>query len=131
MKSQQEVYAALDELYATLPRIVCQRKCQEACGPIGTFGVERQRLEAAAKRELSVTDDLTCNMLTEFGTCRAYQARPAICRLWGLTKEMKCYEGCIPERWLSDVEARQFMRRVREIAGEPHMIITDILSGKR
>lgn len=38
-------YEQLDELYATLPKVQCQRKCQDYCGPILIPKIEAKRLE--------------------------------------------------------------------------------------
>jgi hypothetical protein len=36
----------LEAIYAAVPSIKCQRKCQEACGPIGMSLTEGARLKA-------------------------------------------------------------------------------------
>lgn len=55
-----------------------------------------------------------------FGTCRVYALRPLICRLWGLVDHpaMRCRFGCIPERWITAEEGREYYRKTLEIERE-------------
>lgn len=112
---------ALDQLFATLPKLECQRKCSACCKTIGMSGLEFQRLEQAAGHRLTSKSRCcltldgkrlgmqrvvygVCPLLKD-GACSAYDARPTICRLWGLTREMRCPFGCEPERFLTEREA--------------------------
>lgn len=77
----------------------------------------------AARSEVSSPDDfwrpeLSCPLL-DGAVCSVYVVRPLICRLWGLVPSMRCHFGCEPERWLTDAQAAQFMRRVEAVAGVP------------
>ncbi len=126
---------ALDALYATLPRLDCQRKCQSCCQSFGMNWLEKRRIEAVAgplktRRIACYTEGLygekgaligvhellegTCPMLKD-GACTVYEQRPFICRVWGLTKKTACPHGCVPERWLSDDEAFALARKVQAI----------------
>jgi hypothetical protein len=97
---------ALAGLYAQIPDAGCKGLCADACGPIGMSEHERRRLGAAgydipairshqdavrAVRELP-----TCPALTD-GRCGAYEARPALCRLYGAAEGMRCPHGCEPD----------------------------------
>jgi hypothetical protein len=53
----------------------------------------------------------------ETGKCKVYSIRPTICRLWGLVRKMACPWGCVPERWLSDDEARRIILDVKKAGG--------------
>lgn len=114
---------ALDRIYASLPRIECQRKCGESCGPVFMSRIEWQRIIARVGRVVTPTpeqaESLTCPLLTG-NDCSVYDLRPVICRLWGLVDSplMRCPWGCVPERWLSDEEAETVLRAV-EAAGNP------------
>lgn len=55
---------------------------------------------------------LPCPALSAFGRCRAYGARPAICRLYGVTEGLPCEYGCVPERVMTDAEAREVLAAV-------------------
>ncbi|MEU0220273.1 YkgJ family cysteine cluster protein [Streptomyces sp. NPDC006265] len=99
--------AALDALYASLPRMECQRKCGSACGPVPLSPLERGRVRASGVRwvdgrvvtlALGQKAGTTCSALDQKNMqCRAYNARPMVCRLWGLVEEMACPWGCVPE----------------------------------
>ncbi len=128
--------AALDDLYATLPRITCRRKCQACCTTFGMTALEKARLVQAGGpfktlRMPAYADtpengrgpligvheivDGTCPFLKD-GLCSVYAIRPTICRLWGLTRHFVCPHGCEPERWLDDQEVFQIVRKAQELS---------------
>ena|SRR2546421_5752017 len=100
---------ALEKLYLTLPRLNCQRTCQDACGPILFQGEEGNRIAARVGGRPRAIDAARCPLLTRDGRCTVYDIRPMICRLWGLTRAMACPWGCVPERWLGEDEARALL----------------------
>lgn len=79
---------------------------------------ERERIEKV-HGEVTCGVGASCTMLDPLRRCRAYAARPMICRLWGLMESMPCHYGCKPERYLTDVEAARFLARSMEIGGAP------------
>lgn len=101
----------LDALYAELPTLQCQQKCQESCGPVFMSRLEWERICSRLGEERQGTADLRCPMLKD-GGCEVYSTRPAICRLWGLVEKMRCPWGCVPERFLTDEEAHAWLERV-------------------
>jgi hypothetical protein len=103
----------LEELYAELPALECKGLCAESCGPISMSRVEWQRVCRARGAELKASS-LMCPLL-EHECCSVYEVRPMLCRLWGLVESMKCPWGCVPERYLTDVEGYEFMERAAEI----------------
>lgn len=56
------------------------------------------------------------NLNPHNGECMAYAVRPLICRMWGLTKRMKCPYGCVPERWVDDAEFAHILIEVLTVA---------------
>lgn len=110
-------YAALDALYAELPKLTCQRKCQEGCGPIFLGRVELWRILRRTKRWSLHSNPITlaCPLLAD-GKCSVYRIRPMICRLWGLTRSMACPYGCVPSRWLSDEESQALLERTGAVS---------------
>jgi hypothetical protein len=122
-------YQALQRLYAQLPGIGCQRKCQKACGPIALTRLELHQLlrfnprldvsRIKGKTEggyslgllylIVGAENGTCPFLKD-GSCSVYEHRPLICRLWGSTQVLVCPFGCQPERVLSEEEAFRFAR---------------------
>jgi len=107
-----EITKNLDALYGELPKINCQGKCQESCGPIFMSGPEWQRIIRRLGYEPKGRPDLTCPMLKSDGKCSVYHIRPAICRLWGIVDVMPCPWGCKPERYLTKMEGHAFLNRI-------------------
>ena len=104
---------ALAELYASLPALACQQRCQAVCGPIAGTPVEYRRIMHRHRRALGAGHTATqCGCLTDAGACAIYADRPLICRLVGLTEATACPHGCVPERWLTEEQAYQAMRAV-------------------
>lgn len=119
--------AALESLYAQLPKIECQRKCQECCGPIVMTRLEARRLPELQFDRMPmrtglpgfahvsrVPDTLTCPLLKD-GACSAYDRRPAICRLWGLTEKLRCPFGCEPSPRWTERQAYEWLLAVSTI----------------
>lgn len=116
---------ALEALYAQLPKIECQRKCQACCGPIMMTRLESKRLPEIELDKVPLkfgvgfytrtpSETLICPLLKN-GECSVYERRPAICRLWGLTEELRCPWGCEPDvRW-TDVRAKAWLDAVQRI----------------
>lgn len=112
----------LDKLYKKLPKIDCKRLCAASCGVIPVGKYEKQRIAKVVGREpfpepeviLQKLEnkefDLTCSLLKE-GKCEVYRIRPMVCRLYGLVKGMRCAFGCVPERWVSDREAKELLKK--------------------
>lgn len=119
--------AAIDELYATLPAIECKGRCYDSCGPIQMTSVERRRIRAGTGVDVKVTglaveggaDMMRCSALTVLNRCAVYDLRPAICRLWGLTRAMQCSYGCVPEGgYMTERDGYLFLAAVARAAGE-------------
>ena len=53
-------------------------------------------------------EEYWCPALRE-GRCTVYDARPAICRLWGATISMPCPHGCTPDNALSKQESDELL----------------------
>ena len=104
------VKAVLDRI----PSINCTGKCWQSCGPILVSRDEddmiRQHCRAngikyhplpqtpAAMIKQMMAGCIRCKFLTEDHKCSIYPARPAICRMFGVTDEMPCEFGCDPPR---------------------------------
>lgn len=117
-----EMIDSLQAIYAELPNLECQGKCQEACGPILMSDTEEQVMRSAGKTvpdpiEVLQSTHTNCPHLTPFGRCSVYEIRPLICRIWGSVKSMKCEWGCIPDEWLTDTQARSLLQRADALAG--------------
>lgn len=108
--------ALLDELYAELPAIDCQRKCESSCGPIAMSRGEWQRIIKRKGFEPRATS-IDCPLLDR-GLCSVYAIRPMICRLWGVIETMPCPWGCKPERYLSTREGYIYLARADLLSAE-------------
>ena len=100
--------ALLDSLYEELPTLECKRLCQECCGPV--FASEREIKRTGTTPE-PLGKAMECPLLKD-GQCSIYAKRPMLCRLWGLVKKMRCPHGCEPSRWLTDQEAKHYLRLI-------------------
>ena len=109
----------LDALYATLPTLACKGYCHDSCGPIDMSVRERARIVERARKPITCGLGASCSMLTAERRCSVYDIRPMICRLWGLTKGMRCPYGCVPERWLPDDECARLLVDADRIGGSP------------
>ena len=100
------------EIYVRIPKVNCQGKCQESCGPIAMTRLERKQLPDAIDQ---ISPDLRCPLLTQDGKCSVYDNRPLVCRLWGVVKDMPCIFGCTPERILTESEEREILKEINEL----------------
>jgi len=136
MNNSQKL-AAIDAVYASLPKLECQRKCMACCQTFGMTGIELKRLQAVVgplktRKTRCYTENpltfrgvligvqevlhcRTCPML-QGDTCSVYAIRPLVCRIWGLTERTRCSFGCVPERWLTDEEAYAIAIRVQQLS---------------
>lgn len=93
--------AALEALYARVPKVDCKGKCTPTCGSITISTRERQRAREAgvtirSKQEMTARREYDCAALVE-GRCTIYSVRPMVCRLWGASEVIPCRFGCRPE----------------------------------
>ena len=121
-----DITEEIDRLYATLPHIKCQRRCQKYCGLILMSKAESDRIAERIGRTPKDTQNLSCPMLSLMGNCKIYDIRPAICRLYGLTKSLQCQFGCTPERWLDDAEARHLLREIHKLSDPTGALMPEV-----
>ena len=121
----------LEEIYARIPKIECQRKCQAACGLVCATGrIEDERLLRQTGEKFGETffatrpflgvpwveaNHVHCDFLTLSGDCEFYPLRPLMCRLFGVIRELECPHGCKPERWLTDAEKMELILAVEAL----------------
>lgn len=117
--------ASLNAIYAKIPNIQCKGLCHETCSMIIASRIESK----IAKKSLGKTPFLTLPKAVELtatgvispcsalknNRCSIYDIRPSICRLYGVAEGLLCQFGCVPERVLTDREARNIMREIREL----------------
>ena len=129
------VYDELQELYDELPTVECKGLCWNSCGPIDMSDAERSRIvdlgveiplftsERSERWAANGKGDLYCPALSfkarEGGMgCTVYEARPLICRLWGVgVGELACPYGCEVTGRVDNAEANRFIMRSMKIGG--------------
>lgn len=102
-----------------LPKLHCRGLCHQSCGPIAIScaefdtlkGIVGERIQGEPFQGGMIISNFdpktyTCPLLTPGKRCSVYEHRPMICRIWGMTKKLRCPFGCRPSRWLSESEAR-------------------------
>lgn len=120
--------AQLKQLHARVPEVHCKGLCTDACGIIAMQGFEAHRIVQQTGEWPSFDGETAlCSFLKE-GRCSIYDIRPLICRIWGATNQLRCPHGRVPDRWLSDAEARALLSQAQRIAGQP---VLAQIKGKR
>lgn len=123
-----EKLARIDAILATIPSFKCKPGCADCCGPVQLTRLEyhrcvkasgrtaqdvRQQMEKNIKRNI-----YKCPLLNaKTNQCSVYEVRPAICRIFGTTKELSCPHGYAPEpeQMLSEERAREILAQVEEL----------------
>ncbi len=127
----------MQAIYDKVPAVECKGLCgrnrhNTCCGPIGCTVLEAVLLdqydgiecewetafEGCVRQVVKDYTDMVCPHLGLDGRCRAYEARPLICRVWGATKRMRCPHGCEPKRWLSEEEFMKLMIASNKVSAE-------------
>lgn len=105
------------KIYSAIPKIACKGLCHVTCGPILMQQTEYERIERVRKFPDDPAPSLQCGQLGEDHRCLVYDARPLICRLWGVVEapNMLCTHGCEREGTLTDQEARALINAVRQL----------------
>lgn len=105
----------MQSLYAELPTVACRGLCHGACGPVMASRLEVSQLSAPLTFH---GHTLTCGFLNvNDRRCLAYNQRPMICRVYGVSRGLPCAHGCVPDRWLTDAEGREFVAKAMAIGG--------------
>lgn len=108
-----------------LPHIACKGLCTDQCSIAPMTAAEVEALQNASGMTFDVLPNpigagtfiidkpgceaLTCPALVD-GRCAGYEARPLICRLYGVAEGLTCPHGCKPSRILTRAEAAAIMQ---------------------
>src|SRR5205823_10623376 len=111
--------AALDALYAQLPRVQCRGLCATACTRIPLTELEAARLRAASptRQAPQTTPEGRCIYLNARDRCTQDNDRPLICRAYGVVNAMSCPHGCEPDRWMDDLEFLRIAQAIESLGG--------------
>lgn len=124
MSNKTAVIRKLEEIYASVPSVECKGLCGATnCGPVHGSRVENRYVEEETGGKLKfpiVIDKLAvpnCPHLTSEKRCSIYEARPLICRLFGVVdvQVMRCPHGCSPKKWLTHADANKLMEAVHSL----------------
>jgi len=118
----------LARLYRYLPKVQCQGKCQEACGPVACSEAEAAIMQRFAGRPLTFdARSGRCAYLNDHGRCDVYPVRPLVCRIFGASEKLPCIWGCKPSgRLLSErAEGELFLLVLQAGGGQPMMSLPD------
>lgn len=123
-----EKLARIDSILSEIPSFKCKEGCADCCGPVEMSRLEyhrcvkasgrtaeelRQQMERNIKRNI-----YQCPLIDQkTHRCTVYQVRPAICRIFGTTKNLPCPHGYAPDaaQMLSDEKAREILALVGEL----------------
>lgn len=127
-KHRESYNEQVKAIYAKIPTIACQKKCQAACGIIPVERVELKKIRKKARIDVEPfilsTPEVTmlfdsekelCPLLSEHGLCTVYEVRPLVCRLFGVVEDFRCPEGCVPSRLLTKEEASEMAYQLRQL----------------
>jgi Fe-S-cluster containining protein len=115
----------LAEIYAKVPDAGCKGLCWESCTSVPVFPLELEQLEEKTGRKLEETTPImgatltgspgaTCPYLV-LRRCTVYEARPLICRVFGVAEGLPCPHGCVPARTISDVAVQEMITRLETL----------------
>lgn len=110
----------MTDIDARVESLRCKGLCQECCGPISfpksirdkypELDLPRNPVQVLLR--VTMNGPYMCPFLKD-GKCQIYDERPAICRLWGASTELRCPHGCtdeMTEEPLSDKEGKRYLK---------------------
>lgn len=95
-----------EKLYNMIPDFECKKDCSDCCGPVVFSKWEWSRINN--KKE---ANGLICPYVSDDNRCKIYKKRPLLCRLFGVVEEMKCFHGIEPERYLTEKEQLEIIKK--------------------
>jgi hypothetical protein len=102
-----------------IPKFECINGCNACCGPVPINEEEARRLNLSCSGITQTVSqhNLTCTY-SKNGKCTVYQNRPFICRIFGVTKSLKCPNNGKPERILSSREERKLLEEYMDLPSQ-------------
>lgn len=106
MKEKTEI----QKLYDQIPSFKCIEGCYECCDNQIQYAEE----EAERVGGFDYKGSRLCPHIKD-GGCSVYENRAFICRIYGASEMMPCPHGCRPEKYLSEEETRQLVKKYIEL----------------
>jgi Fe-S-cluster containining protein len=123
----------LEEIYASLPGVMCKGLCHDSCGVIPIAPIERENMAEYTGKKVKCDptiviglhskhrvlrpkdDELNCPYLKD-KRCSIHPARPLVCRMYGVVSGMPCPHGCVSTmKPLTNEEAHDIIEAVANI----------------
>ena len=119
----------LKKIYAQIPSSKCPEGCGECCGPVYPSLKEMQNIRfwcvnhGMEFKDFATLNDLSCPYLMDDKRCQIYDARPFMCRTYGMInhKLLRCAK-CKPERIMSNPEMNKLYKKIYK--GEAERILS-------
>ena len=122
----------LQAIYDKVPSISCKKECGDLCTLIPVHPLEIAEIEKHLGRKVKTDSGLsigykefriikpragsiTCRFFRR-NSCRIYEVRPLICRLYGTCEGMKCLKGCTPMHVLTDKQAHALINELEKLS---------------
>lgn len=122
----------LQTVYDQLPELDCKRQCGKACTMVPAHPLEILEIEKLTGRKVKTISggasmsyknyvilkpragNVECRYFRR-NACSIYEARPLVCRFYGVTEGLRCPFGCKPKKLLTDDEAHAIIKQLSEI----------------
>jgi hypothetical protein len=117
----------LKDIYKKIPDIECLGLCHQSCTivPAAKIEIKRAKDRMGGKNPFNPTTALkslqagenkipSCAALKD-NRCSIYTARPAICRLYGVSEGLDCPFGCKPKKTITKQEAYDIIRETEAL----------------
>ena len=128
----------LQDLFSNIPDLDCKGLCHQSCGPIVISHAEQEHIRTycaengirfkplptkltlesiIAHTRSSLDGDTACLecVYLKDNKCQVYEARPIICRLFGISEGMECPYGCKPASKLSFEDGHTLIKEAKKI----------------
>lgn len=130
MATKTKKLRKLQAIYDQMPTVECTGACTDECTLIPMTPLEAEAMKKVSWRQIefeewgdaghvvlipdALGNRLRCPMLVN-GKCSVYQARPFICRAYGVAAGLECREGCKVENPLTKEQAMKLLHQVSKL----------------
>lgn len=128
--TREQAWDWLRELYDQLPKVQCKGLCHDSCTSTDATELEREAIRERGfelppgirhhkmLELIAVGQTPRCSMLTSLNTCRIYDVRPLICRIFGTIRTAACEHGCMSDGWLEQHEVTHILMQVEVLSAQ-------------